>query len=167
MCLFPKPTCNSLFHNIYCRLDNLKVLQNLILSCNLFEEVPAVVYKLTSLKYLSLSRNSKLLKIDEQLLQLIHLVRIDCEDCYFLKHPPHHVCSKGLSKIKEYFIKLRGMSQSCLLYVTELFTLCHRVVYSMSESCLLYVTELSTLCHRVVYSMSQSCLLYVTELSTL
>ena len=130
MCLFPKPTCIALFHNIYCRLVNLKVLQHLDLSKSLFEEVPAVVYKLTSLKSLRLPCSDKLLRIDEQVLQLTHLEILYCTRCESLQHPPYDVCRKGLAEVKKYFIKLRGMSQSCLLYVTELSTLCHRVVYS-------------------------------------
>ena len=81
------------------------------------------MYKLASLKSLDLRFSEKLIRIDQQLLQLTHLERLDCIGCESLQHPPYGVCWKGLAEVKEYFIKHKGMSQSCLLYVTELSTL--------------------------------------------
>lgn len=68
----------------------------------MFTEIPAVVYGLKGLQRLDLSRNNRLTRIEDEILQLINLESLRCEDSRSLVYPPYAVSELGLKSIQKY-----------------------------------------------------------------
>ena len=82
-------------------------LDSIDLRSNSLKVFPSVLYKLTSLQNIDIARNREVKEISSEVLKLVNLVELDCEDCTSLTHPPYSVCQQGLSAIQKYFIDLQ------------------------------------------------------------
>ena len=87
-------------------MSNLKELETLDLSENMFRSLPSVVYSLFSLKTLQMWLNTFLQEIEDKILHLEKLETVSCGDCDTLVSPPASVCFQGISAIREHFIDL-------------------------------------------------------------
>ena len=66
------------------------------------------MYKLTELEELDLSFNKKLKRLDDKILQLTNLTKLNCSYCDSLVHPPSAVCYQGISAVRKYFADLQA-----------------------------------------------------------
>ena len=86
----------------------MKQLQTLNISKNKFQQLPSVIYELTSLKTLKLLENGTLEKIEQDILELPDLSTLDCDKCTSLTSPPYAVCKQGLTAVRKYFTDLNA-----------------------------------------------------------
>ena len=64
------------------------------------------MYRLTGLEELDLTFNEKLKKLDDKILQLSNLTKLDCSYGHALEDPPSVVWEQGISAVKKYFTDL-------------------------------------------------------------
>ena len=66
------------------------------------------MYKLTELEELDLTFNEKLKKLDDKILQLSNLTKLNCSYCDSLVYPLYAVCKHGISAVRKYFTDLQA-----------------------------------------------------------
>ena len=66
------------------------------------------MYNLTELEELDLSYNKKLKRLDDKILQLSNLTKLDCSYGHSLEDPPSVVWEQGISAVKKYFTDLQA-----------------------------------------------------------
>ena len=87
-------------------MGGLQELRTLDLFENWFRILPKVTYQLEKLETLILSKNKKLEKIDDEILQLKNLEILECDQCSSLEYPPYAVCQQEFNDIKEYLLDI-------------------------------------------------------------
>ena len=91
-----------------------------------------------------------------------------------LLRPVLERCSPQQLKRLEHFNPVRLSTQTCLLLVSHLYTICPLLVYHMPTTCIplpttciLYAYYLYTICPLLVYYMPTTCILYAHYLYTI
>jgi internalin A len=82
-------------------LANLQ-LQDLHIPTNVFDQVPDVVFRMTSLVKLFVSANRGIREIPPQILDLPNLEILDAQNCP-IEIPPPEIVGKGVEAVKEYW----------------------------------------------------------------
>ena len=90
-------------HNLFGRFEDLAKLKILKLTSNQFQRLPSAVYKLSALVELDVSYSKELVLIEERILKLTNLQKLECNGCKLLEYPPYAVCKKSLLAIQNYF----------------------------------------------------------------
>ena len=75
------------------------------------------LYKLSALKTLTLSYNTDLKRIEEDILNLTNLCHLNCTECSSLEYPPYAVCQEGISAIRKYFTDLKEATGSSVVQI--------------------------------------------------
>lgn len=90
-----------------CRFDDLKSLSNVMLNQNMFESFPEVLYTVTSLVQINFKDNRQLYSIDERILNLHFLRKLNLFGCRSFSYPPKSVTDQGLPAVKAFFLDLK------------------------------------------------------------
>ena len=86
-----------------CSVRNLRNLDTLDISENLFCSLPESLMAVKRLKKLDLSPSASLNSLHPGLLNLTLLQEVNCYQCFKLKSPPYAVCVQGLEAIIKYY----------------------------------------------------------------
>lgn len=89
---------------LFFRFERLVNLEELELGYNAFCELPASVCRLPSLRELSLTFNTRLTTLSNEIVRLQSLKYLEVDNCELLVTPPKEVCSAGIESIREYYL---------------------------------------------------------------